>query len=79
MITPIKVGDLVELQPTNKRNRQLRAQDGKYIWTVIKIGPTICFGNEEGIYISSVGSNHERWVQRNDITIHSYRENLEDE
>jgi hypothetical protein len=79
MISPIKVGDLVELQPTNKRNRQLRSQDGKYIWTVIKIGPTICFGNDEGIYIKSVGSDHERWVQRDDISIHSYRENLENE
>ena len=28
----IKVGDIVELLPTNNRNRQLRAQDGKMIW-----------------------------------------------
>ena len=28
----IKVGDIVELLPTNQRNRQLRSQENKHIW-----------------------------------------------
>ena len=38
----IKVGDIVELLPTNNRNRQLRAQDQKLIWEVIKVDRPQC-------------------------------------
>jgi hypothetical protein len=79
MTASLKVGDIVELQPTNQRNRQLRGQEKKYLWEVIKIEPTQCFKNEEGIYIKHVGSSHERWVQRNDVSINTYRENLDNE
>ena len=74
----IKAGDKVELLPTNNRNRQLRAQNGKYEWVVIKIDPeTICFNNQEGILIQSiVDRKHDRWVQREDIELIEYRENL---
>jgi hypothetical protein len=74
----IKTGDIVELLPTNNRNRQLRAQNGKYEWVVIKIDPeTICFNNQEGILIQSIiDRKHDRWVQREDIQLTKYRENL---
>ena len=74
----IKIGDIVELLPTNNRNRQLRSQNGKYEWVVIKIDPeTICFNNQEGILIQSViDRNHDRWVQREDIQLTKFRENL---
>ena len=43
----LKVGDIVELLPTNQRNRQLRKQNGKWEWEIIKIDPsTICFNNQ---------------------------------
>ncbi len=76
----IKVGDIVELLPTNQRNRQLRKQDGKWQWIVIKIDPhTICFNKKEGILIQSViDHKHDRWVQRQDIQISKFRENRED-
>ena len=74
----IKIGDIVELLPTNNRNRQLRSQNGKYEWVVIKIDPeTICFNNQEGILIQSIiDRKHDRWVQREDIQLTKYRENL---
>tara|TARA_R110000824_G_scaffold10718_5_gene46920 strand:- start:2429 stop:2659 length:231 start_codon:yes stop_codon:yes gene_type:complete len=74
----IKIGDIVELLPTNNRNRQLRSQNGKYEWVVIKIDPeTICFNNQEGILIQSViDRKHDRWVQREDIQLTKFRENL---
>ena len=74
----IKIGDIVELLPTNNRNRQLRSQNGKYEWVVIKIDPeTICFNNQEGILIQSViDRKHECWVQREDIQLTKFRENL---
>ena len=74
----IKIGDIVELLPTNNRNRQLRSQNGKYEWVVIKIDPeTICFNKQEGILIQSViDRNHDRWVQREDIQLTKFRENL---
>ena len=74
----IKTGDIVELLPTNNRNRQLRAQNGKYEWIVIKIDPeTICFNNQEGILIqSTIDRKHDRWVQRDDIQLTISRENL---
>jgi len=51
----IKPGDLVELLPTNQRNRQLRKQEGKLEWTVIKIDSSvICFDGDEGLMIQSI-------------------------
>jgi len=76
-ITALKVGDMVELQPTNQRNRQLRKQYDKWEWVIIKIDPeTICFNKQEGILIQSViDRKHDRWVQREDIKLVEYREN----
>ena len=73
----IKPGDIVELLPTNQRNRQLRKQNGKKEWVVIKIDPrTICFNNQEGILIqSTTDRKHDRWVQREDIQLTEFREN----
>ena len=73
----ITVGDIVELLPTNNRNRQLRSQEKKYEWEVLKIDPeTICFNGNEGILIKHVGSDHDRWVQREDIKLLHFKENL---
>ena len=76
----MKVGDIVELLPTNQRNRQLRKQNGKMHWEIIKIDPsTICFNKQEGILIQSVlDRKHDRWVQREDIQISAFRENRKD-
>jgi len=76
----LKVGDIVELLPTNQRNRQLRKQNGKKQWEIIKIDPsTICFNRQEGIFIESITDRkHTRWVQREDIQITEFRENRED-
>ena len=73
----IKPGDIVELLPTNQRNRQLRKQEGKMNWKVLEINPnTICFNKQEGILIQSIlESDHTRWVQRVDIVLKEYREN----
>jgi hypothetical protein len=75
----IKIGDIVELLPTNQRNRQLRKQENKHDWTVLKIDPnTICFNRQEGILIQSIReSDHTRWVQRDDIELKEFRENEE--
>ena len=75
----IKPGDMVELLPTNQRNRQLRKQENKHDWTVLKIDPnTICFNRQEGILIQSViDTKHTRWVQRDDIELKEFRENGE--
>ena len=75
-----KVGDIVELLPTNQRNRQLRKQNVKWEWVIIKIDPsTICFNKQEGILIQSVlDRKHDRWVQREDIQISAFRENRKD-
>ena len=77
-MSSFKPGDLVELLPTNNRNRQLRSQQGKHQWVIIKIDPeTICFKNQEGILIQSViDRKHDRWVQREDIVLIQYEENL---
>ncbi len=72
----IKVGDIVELQPTNQRNRQLRSQEKKYLWEVLQICPVICFKGEIGYDIKHVGSEHSRWVERDDIEVDTYRENI---
>ena len=79
-ITALKVGDMVELQPTNQRNRQLRKQYDKWEWVIIKIDPeTICFNKQEGILIQSViDRKHDRWVQREDIKLTKFRENQRD-
>ena len=76
----LKVGDIVELLPTNQRNRQLRKQNGKWEWEIIKIDQsTICFNNQEGILIQSVlDRKHDRWVQREDVQISEFRENRKD-
>ena len=76
----IKIGDMVELLPSNQRNRQLRKQEGKMDWTVLKIDPkTVCFNNQEGILIESIqDSDHSRWVQRDDIELKEFRENIRD-
>ena len=73
----MKVGDIVELLPTNQRNRQLRKQNGKWEWVIIKIDPnTICFNKQEGILIeSTIDHKHTRWVQRLDIDLNEFREN----
>ena len=73
----IKPGDVVELLPNNQRNRQLRKQEGKMDWTVVKIDPnTICFNKQEGILIQSIReSDHTRWVQREDIVLKQFKEN----
>ena len=73
----LKVGDIVELLPTNQRNRQLRKQNGKKQWEIIKIDPrTICFNKQEGILIeSTIDHKHTRWVQRQDIELIEFREN----
>jgi len=70
----IKVGDIVELQPTNNRNRQLRSQDSKYDWEVLQICPVICFDGGIGYDIKHVGSDHTRWVKLDDIKLKTYRE-----
>ena len=73
----IKEGDIVELQPTNNRNRQLRGQERKLIWEVVQVAPwTICFAGEPGIMIMHRATNHERWVQEDDIKIVDFKENL---
>lgn len=77
-ITVIKVGDKVELLPTNQRNRQLRKQQGKHEWTVLKINPSAqCFNGKEAIAIESlIDSSHWRWVERTDIKLIEFKENL---
>ena len=77
-ITQVKPGDIVKLLPTNQRNRQLRKQEGKVEWRVLRIDPeTKCFGDKEGIAIESlVDSKHWRWVQRDDIKVITFKENV---
>jgi hypothetical protein len=70
----IKVGDIVELQPTNNRNRQLRSQESKHIWEVVKIDTPQCFNGDVGFLILHQ-SGHERWVQADEISIIRYTEN----
>ena len=71
----IKVGDIVELLPTNNRNRQLRGQENKHMWEVVQIKPVMCFGGDLGFDIKHVGSNHTRWVKVDEIQISEFREN----
>ena len=74
----IKVGDVVELQPTDNRNRQLRAQEGKYDWEVLTVGTPQCLAGRLGFFIKHLGSAHTRWVSENDIKLHEFRENTYD-
>ena len=71
----IKVGDIVELLPTNNRNRQLRGQENKHMWEVVQIKPVMCFGGDLGFDIKHVGSDHSRWVKADEIEISEFREN----
>ena len=64
----IKVGDIVELLPTNNRNRQLRAQDQKLIWEVIKVDRPICLNKELGYFIEHQ-DGHTRWVHPQDVVL----------
>ena len=64
----IRVGDIVELLPTNNRNRQLRAQDGKMIWEVIKVDRPQCLNKELGYFIEHQ-DGHTRWVKPEDVVL----------
>ena len=64
----IKVGDIVELMPTNNRNRQLRAQEGKMIWEVIKVDRPQCLNKELGYFIEHQ-DGHTRWVKTQDVVL----------
>ena len=70
----IRVGDVVELQPTDNRNRQLRAQEGKYDWEVLQVDTPQCLSGRLGYFIKHIGSAHTRWVAESDITLRTYKE-----
>ena len=74
----IKVGDIVELLPTNQRNRQLRSQENKHIWKVLTVDTPIYLKGDLGFMIKHVGSDHTRWVTADDIEITTYQENTYD-
>lgn len=74
----IKIGDIVELQPTDNRNRQLINQDRKRIWEVVKTSPSVqALGGDPGVLILHRTTQHERWVPDDDIAISDYVDNLE--
>ena len=73
-----KVGDIVELLPTNNRNRQLRSQESKHIWEVLTVDTPIYLKGDLGFMIKHVGSDHTRWVTADDIKITQYQENTYD-
>ena len=64
----IKVGDIVELMPTNNRNRQLRAQDSKIIWEVLKVDRPQCLNKRLGYFIEHQ-DGHTRWVKPEDVVL----------
>ena len=64
----IKVGDIVELLATNNRNRQLRAQEGKMIWEVIKVDRPLCLNRELGYFIEHK-DGHTRWVEPDEVLL----------
>ena len=72
-----KVGDIVELLPTDNRNRQLRLQEKKYHWKVLEIGTPQSY-NGKLAYLIEYDINHSRWVLAEDIKIYEYRENTYD-
>ena len=78
MVKVIKEGDIVELLPTDNRNRQLRSQEKKYDWKVLKIDTPQCLAGRLGYFIKHLGSAHTRWVTADDIKINEYRENTYD-
>ena len=72
----IQEGDIVELLQTNNRNRQLRSQEGKHIWKVIKVDHPQCMGGALGFLIESTKDpEHSRWVPESDIIVLEYKEN----
>ena len=71
----IKEGDIVELLPTDNRNRQLRSQENKYDWEVLKIDTPQCLSGKLGYFIKHIGSAHTRWVTVNDIKLRTFKEN----
>ena len=73
-----KVGDIVELLPTNNRNRQLRSQENKHLWEVLSIDKPIYLKGDLGFMLKAVGSTHTRWVTADDIEIREFRENTYD-
>ena len=73
-----KVGDIVELLPTNNRNRQLRSQENKHLWEVLSIDKPIYLKGDLGFMLKAVGSTHTRWATVDDIKIHEFRENTYD-
>ena len=74
----IKEGDIVELLPTDNRNRQLRSQEKKYDWEVLSVGSPQCLAGRIGYLIKHLGSDHTRWVSESDIKLHEFRENTYD-
>ena len=72
----IKIGDIVELLPTNQRNRQLRSQEKKYDWRVIEIGTPQCYFGKLA-YLIEFDINHSRWVLPEDVKIKYYRESID--
>ena len=64
----IRVGDIVELLPTNNRNRQLRAQDKKLIWEVIEVDRPQCLNKRLGYFIEHK-DGHTRWVDRDEVLL----------
>ena len=73
-----KVGDIVELLPTNKRNRQLRSQENKHFWEVLQVDKPIYLKGDVGFMLKAVGSSHTRWATADDIKITEFRENTYD-
>ena len=73
-----KIGDIVELLPTNNRNRQLRSQENKHFWEVLTVDKPIYLKGDLGFMIKHVGSDHTRWVTAEDIKITQYQENTYD-
>ena len=73
-----KVGDIVELLPTNNRNRQLRSQENKHFWEVLSVDRPIYLHGDLGFMLKHVGSTHTRWATADDIKIHEYKENTYD-
>ena len=64
----IHVGDIVELLPTNNRNRQLRAQDKKLIWEVIEVDRPQCLNKRLGYFIEHK-DGQTRWVDRDEVLL----------
>ena len=73
-----KVGDIVELLPTNNRNSQLRSQENKHFWEELSVDTPIYLQGDLGFMLKHVGSKHTRWAAVDDIKIHEYKENTYD-